>query len=898
MSLIRFFRRSRWDDERARELEAYLDLETQDNIARGMTPDDARYAARRKLGNATLVREEIYQMNSIALIETIWQDLRYGARLLRLNPGFALVAVLSLALGVGANTAIFQLLNAVRLRTLPVSRPHELAQIELADMNGARGSFNTWRPSVTNPLWEQIRDRQQAFSAVTAWSDGGFALTGSGEPRTARALWVSGDFFRVLGVGTVRGRVFTAADDRRGCDAPGTVISYGFWQAQFGGDPAIVGRTITLSGRPFDVIGVAPAEFFGVEIGRTFDVAVPLCADALFRLANSRLDAGTTWWLTVMGRLNAGWSLQRAAAHLESISPGIFQAALPGNYPPVSVKHFLDSKLTALPAGTGVSQLREAYSSPLVLLLAIAAMVLLIACANLANLLLARASVRQREIAVRLAIGASRRRVIRQLLAESLLLASVGGGLGVVLARELSRFLVTFVSETNSPWILDLGLDWRVLGFTMLLTALTCVLFGLAPAMRATRADPVTALKNAGRGLTDSREKFGVRRALVVAQVALSLVLLVGAMMFARSLNNLLTADLGLQPRGILVANVGFARANVPAERRNAFKRDLVERLRAVPGVESAAEAAIVPLSGSAWGNGTWMEGPQDGPRTNASLNRVGPGYFQMLATPLVAGRDFGDHDTATSPPVAIVNEAFARELTGGASPVGRRMRVEATPYDPETAYEIVGLVKNTKYSTLRDDFGPIVFLAASQDPHPGSNVDLVIRSRAPLAALTLSVKAAIAGVNPNSGLALWSLETRIHESLLRERLMATLSGFFGGLAALLATIGLYGVMSYMVARRRNEIGIRMALGASRGAVLALIMREAAWLVGVGVAVGTVLAIALARTADTLLFGMRPGDPVSLLLAAGSLAAVAAVASWLPARRAAGLEPTIALRDE
>src|SRR5439155_16626511 len=418
--------------------------------------------------------------------------------------------------------------------------------VQIADLEGARGSFDTWYPAVTNPIWERIRAEQQAFSTVFAWSPAGFDLASSGPSRfTEHALWVSGDFFKGLGVGPALGRVFTAADDRRGCGTPGVVISYAFWQREFGGDPAAVGRLLSLDRRPVEIIGVTPAGFFGVDIGQSYDVALPICSEAAFSGENSRLDAGTSWWLTVMGRLKSGWSLDRARAHLGSISPGLFEATLPKNYPGVSVKKYLAFKLTALGAESGLSGLRDDYSTSLWMLLAIAGLVLLIACANLANLMLARASAREREIAVRLAIGASRARVTRQMVAESVLLAAIGATLGAILARALSQALVAFLSTPLNPVFLDLDPDWRVFGFTAGVAFVCSLLFGLAPAIRATRVRTGTVLKSAGRGLTADRERQGVRRTLVVSQVALSLVLLVGALLVVRTFRNLLTVETG-----------------------------------------------------------------------------------------------------------------------------------------------------------------------------------------------------------------------------------------------------------------------------------------------------------------------------------------------------------------
>src|SRR5262245_59563522 len=442
------------------------------------------------------------------------QDLRFGVRMLLKNMGFTTAAVLTLALGIGANTAIFQLLDAVRLRTLPVKAPHQLLEVRLADTRGVRGGFSRSPfPKVTYPIWEQIRDRQEAFSETFAWGIDIANLAPGGEVRSAQVLYTSGDFFNTLGVQAALGRLLTSTDDERGCSNPGVVLSHAFWQSEFGGDANVVGRTIALSEHSFEIIGVAPANFFGMEVGRSFDLALPICAIPLVRGNNDFLD-GPIWWLTVTGRLKPGWSLEQASAQMQTISSGVFESSLPANYPPVSVKDYLESKLISVPAGSGVSQLREKYEQSLWLLLAIAGLVLLIACANLANLLLARASVREREIAVRQALGASRGRLIRQLLVEGLLLAGAGAALGAGLAQALSRLLVAYLSTTADPVFLDLAPDWRVLGFATGLAVLTCLLFGLAPAVRATRTEPGAVMKSDGRGVTANRERFSLRRAL------------------------------------------------------------------------------------------------------------------------------------------------------------------------------------------------------------------------------------------------------------------------------------------------------------------------------------------------------------------------------------------------
>ena len=826
-------------------------------------------------------------------------DLSFALRVLRKSPAFTAVAVLSLALGIGANTAIFQLLDAVRMKMLPVKAPQELAEVRIVDMQGARGSFSTRYNAVTNPIWEQLRDRQQAFAGLAAWGTGTFNLAQGGETRPAKTLWVSGDFFSVLGMSPVLGRVFSASDDQRGCSAPGVVISHAFWQKEYGGDAGVVGRKLTLANHPFEIVGVTPPSFFGLEVGRSFDLALPICADAILSGANNSLDSGTNWWLMVTGRLKPGWSMQQATSNLQAISPELFQTTLPANYPPVSVNSYRGFQLEAVNAASGYSTLREDYERPLWLLFGIAGLVLLIACANLANLLLARASGREREMAVRQALGASRWRLMRQLLAESLLLAIVGAALGALLAQNLSRFLVSFLNTSGNNVFLDLGLDWHVLGFAAGAAALTSVLFGLMPAFRATRIEPGAAMKASGRGLTAGRERFSLRRALVVVQVALSLVLVAGALLFSRSLNKLETVDTGFRQDGILLTQAGFARLDIAPERRLSFKRQMLDGIRAIPGVDAAAETNLVPLSGNAWSNSVWMDGGDTQRKLDTSFSRISPNYFQTLSVPLLAGRDFNDHDAANAPKVAIVNETFARKLLDGVSPIGQRFRKEATPTTPETVYEIVGLVKDTKYEDLREDFGPIAYLANSQEPGTTSTGgQFVIHSNLPQAELSAAVKSVLAELNPAISVRLIDFKSMIGESMLRDRLMATLSVFFGLLALLLASIGLYGILSYGVASRTKEIGIRMALGARAREVLSLILREALLLVLVGVVVGLPVVFASTRFASTLLFGLTPTDPLSLAGAALLLFAVAFVAGYIPARRATKVDPLVALRYE
>jgi putative ABC transport system permease protein len=832
------------------------------------------------------------------MLESIRQDVRYGLRQLKQSSGFSFVAVLSLALGIGANTAIFQLVNAIRLKMLPVRNPQELVSIDFEKGSARAGWWSSRSAKLTSAQWEQIRAQQQAFTGVLAWSAARFNLANGGEPRFAEGLYVSGDFFRHLGVVPLLGRTFTSHDDNQTCNAA-AVLSYAFWQREFGGDPGILRHTVSLDGHSIPVIGVTPPSFFGVEVGSRYDVAIPLCADRLLAEdKKGRIPVPSAWWLSMMGRLKPGWTARSATAHLHALSPGIMRATLPPGYKSDLAKRYLANKLAATEAGTGISGLREQYERPLWLLMATTGLVLLIACANLANLLLARATVREPEIAVRLAIGASRWRLLRQLLAESLLLAIAGAALGAGVAVVLSRALVMFISTSETPLFIDIALDWHMLGFTAALAALTCLLFGLLPALRATYVSPVSAMRAGARSVTAGRQRFSVRRALVATQVALSLVLLVGALLFVRSLHNLLTTDAGFRPEGVLTVNIDFTRAQYPKERRLAVYRELSERLSALPGVVSVAQVGFTPVSGSGWDNAVGPDAAPAAGGKEAFFNRVSPGYFRTMGTRVMAGRDFNGRDTLSSSKVAIVNEMFARKFFGGANPVGRTFHLEAEAGKPEPLFQIVGLVRNTKYYELREEFKPLAFFPVAQDEDPGPGATFVLRMAGSPGQLINAAKTTIEAISSSIGVESRSFSAQLQESLLRERLMATLSGGFGFLAGLLATLGLYGVIAYMVARRRNEIGVRIALGADHARVIRLVLREAILLLGIGLVAGVVLALWAGRAAATLLFGLQPHDVVSLVAASMLLATITLLASYVPARRAAALDPMAALRDE
>ena len=888
------------------ELSQHLRDRYDEVLISGVGADLAYQTLRRELNDGTLVsglEATVHAAGSPLpvgrdgrewLIAGLWSDLRYGARLLLRNPGFATVAILSLALGIGANTGIFQLLDAVRLRTLPVKAPEQLATMGIVHSpHCCRGDFYSRYADLTGALWNQLREQQQGFSEIAGWAPFRFNLGLGGEARYANVLMVSGDFFDVLGVQPLLGRLISPADDYKGCGAQGAVLSYGFWQREYGGRTEVLGSKITLDGHPFQITGVAPPSFYGIEVGQNFDVAVAMCSQPVFSTKGGLMDSPVSWWIATIGRLKPGWGLERASAQLEAISPGIFATTLPAGYDALAKKDYLSFHLGALPAARGVSQLRRDYEDPLWLLLALSGLVLLIACANLANLMLARASARQREMALRLTLGASRSRLIRQLLAESLLLAALGTFAGAALAQILSRVLVAFLSTQQSRIFVELTPDWRVLGFAAGLAIFTCLLFGLAPAVQASHTEPGVAMKAGGRGATAGRDRFLLRRALVVSQVALSLMLLVGAFLFVRTFRNLLALNAGFQQDHILVTNFDYSPLKLPLETQMAYKHQLIERMRAVPGVSSAAEVLIVPMSHSGWDDNIDIpDGPQ---RQDTMFNRVGPGYFQTMETPLLAGRDFNETDTPKSPRVAIVNEAFARKFFGGANPVGRLFHDAG---GADTTYQIVGLVKDTKYYELREAPLPGAFVSFTQANGPEQQSTLMIRSDEPLLTLISSVKRAANDVNPAMVLNFTVFKTQIREGLLREQLMATLSGFFGVLATILAMVGLYGVISYMVVRRRNEIGVRMALGANRHDILGMVLREAAILLGIGLAAGAALVLIAGKAAASMLYGLMPGDPLTLGAAIMGMTVVALLASLLPAQRAATVHPMVALREE
>ncbi|MGC9994336.1 MAG: ABC transporter permease [Terriglobia bacterium] len=888
------FRRRKPVDDLEEEIRAHLEMEERENLEAGMPPEEAHYAALRRFGNVTLTQERSREMWGWESFETLWQDIRYGLRILAKNRGFTAVAVLTLAIGIGANTAIFSLINAVMLRMLPVQRPNELRLVGMVDPH-SDGDGDT---SFTNPLWEQVRDRQDVFSGVLAWSGSRFDLAQGGAVHYANGMWVSGDFFKTLELRPAAGRLITTSDDQRGCSGA-AVLSYGFWQEHYGGAPSAIGSTLSLNDHPFEVVGVAPPGFYGMEVGRNFDVAIPICAATLFDGKKTRLDQRSYWWLRVAGRVKPGVSLSKLAARLGVLSPQIFTAALPQDWDSNGQKSFLRQVLVTTPAATGTSELRGQFDRPLQMLMGVVGLVLLIACANIASLMLARAAARQKDLAMRQALGASRLRLIRQLLTECVLLSSAGALVGILLARWGTALLVRYISTADNAVFLDLSLDRRVLGFTLAIAIFTSVLFGLLPELRATRVSLALAMKGGQAVEIDRRARFRNRHWIVASQVALSLVLLVAAGLFLRSFWKLATLDIGFDRNNVLVVGANLETAKVPGDQQLSICEAIESRLRALPGVVSVGRSWTTPVSGSGW-NGwietEWSKG-LTGRNSLAWFNFVSPGYLGTLRMTLLAGRNFNDRDTKTAPAVVIVNQTLAQRFFPNLNPIGRTFRI--VEYGkPGPPIEVVGVVRDSKYQTLREKTHPTAFFQVTKIPGDGEAETFELRTGVRPSGLVSEVQAAVAGVNKEIPLEFHTLSEQVNDSMVQERMLALLSGFFGTLALLLAMIGLYGTLSYLVAQRQTEFGIRMALGAERGSILRLVMRSVISVLAVGVVAGVGISLAATRVLQQLLFGLGPHDVVTMIAAVAVLSVVALIAGYLPARRAMKVDPMVALRNE
>jgi predicted permease len=827
------------------------------------------------------------------------QDMRYALRQLRKSPGFTVAVVLSLALGIGANTAIFSVINAVMLRSLPVQDPHKLVVIK-----GNDGGDDTF----TNPIWEQVRANQEAFSGVLAYSEhpvmDRFDLSTGGESRFAQGMWVSGDFFHVLGVPAIQGRVLTTEDDQHGGGrfGPVAVISYNFWKRNFPDRSNVIGKTISLNSHQFEIVGVTPSWFSGLEVDHGFDVAIPIgCAPIL--LANDRrtLDSREWWWLRMVGRLAPGETLQQADARIKAIAPEIYRDAVSSNWPKEAQQEFLKSSFSLKPIITGFSDAATQYRTALFTLMGIAGLVLLIACVNIANLLLARAVARQREFSVRMAIGASRLRLIRQLMTESIVLSVAGAAGGIVFAMWGARLLVRLLSTQNQPLEINLSLDHNLLFFTILVSLLTAVLFGLVPALSGTRVELNQMLKDNASGLAQGRRRFNWSKILVAGQIALSLALLVGAGLFISTMRNLLTTDTGFNRHNVLTITTNVQQAAIPKAQRVQTYQEILDRIRALPNVKSAASSFVTPISGMGWNGFTYPEGftPKSKWDTLALFNRVSPEYFKTMQTALVAGRDFNQQDNARAPKVMIIGESAARSFFGSQNPIGKTIALDGHDASGgKESYQIVGVVKDTKYFSIGEERVKTIYFSSAQDVDPGTDVHYEVRFDGPMEAIVPSIRETIGAQNRDISLEFSSLENLVNESLAQPRVVALLSLGFGALALLLAAIGLYGITAYAVTQRRGEIGIRMALGVEQKKMIWLMLRDVLVLLVVGMLVGLGISLATGRFIKSLLYGVHANDPMQLATAVMILAFATMIAAYIPARRAANVDPMVTLRYE
>jgi putative ABC transport system permease protein len=890
------FRRDTVESEADAELRFHFDQQVEKYIKSGMTREQATRRARIEVGGHEQLKEEIRDARGANLIETLFQDIRYGLRILGRTPVISCVAILSLALGIGANTAIFSLIDTVMLRMLPVEKPEELTQVRMQD---PRSSNDEAEPTFTNPLWEALRDRQDFYSGIFAWSLAQFDLSQGGAVHDVNGMFSSGEYFSTLGVRPAAGRLITVDDDKRGC--PGVaVLSYGFWQDHFGGAESAVGSTLSLDNHAFNIIGVSAPGFFGLEVGNKFDVAIPVCAAQIFDGPKSRLDRRSWWWLHVAGRSKLRVGPEQLKARLGVISPQVFAAALPQDWEVKDQQYFLKRSFQPTPAATGTSYLRRQFTQPLHILMGVVGLVLLIACANIASLMLARASARHKEIAVRKALGASRARLIRQLLTECVLLSMAGAILGILFARWGSALLVRYISTGDNKVFLDLSFDWRTLSFTAGVAIFTGILFGVLPAFRSTRVSLTSAMKGSQAVDAENRSKFRAGKWIVASQVALSLVLLVASGLFLRSLVKLVTMDVGFDRNNVLIVHANLHNAKVTLDQQPSMFDEIENRMRTLPGVVSASRSVMTPVSNYVWNSDLDVDTP-NAPTGDAALaffNFISPSYFGTVRTPLLAGRNFNDGDTKTAPLVAVVNETLARRFFPAGDVLGKYFRIHPDPGKPAPPIQIVGLVKDAKYESLREEAHATAYFPIAQVTEPVEEQVFELRTATRTSALISSVQEAVAGVSKAVPLDFGTLAEQVDDSLVQERLLATLSTFFGALALLLAMIGLYGALSYLVAQRQREFGIRMALGAPRDSILRLVMRDVVVVLAGGLTVGACISLAAVGVLQKMLFGLAARDTVTLLGSIGVLSAVAFFAGYLPARRATHIDPMVALRYE
>jgi predicted permease len=839
-------------------------------------------------------------------------DLRYALRTLRKSPVFTAVAVLSIALGIGANTAIFTLLDQALLRLLPVKNAQELV---LVRPQGPWSGSN-WGDGneMSYPMYADFRDHNEVFTGMFCRFEYSMHVGFGGRTERVNAEIVSGTYFPVLGVGAALGRMIGPDDDKVPGAHPVAVLQYDYWKSRFSADPTIVGKKIIVNDHPMDVIGVAQEGFNGIDVGTVAQVYVPMMMKAQMTPGWNALDDRHYRWVNVFGRLRPGVNREQAQASLQPYYHSLLEMEVKeayfANSSANSKARYVTSKIETLPGSGGKSGLRRQLTKPLWILMAIVGGVLLIACANVANLLLARATARQREIALRLALGASRGRIVSQLLVESVLLALIGGAAGLLLSAWGAHVLLGFFVDPENPVTIAASPDLRILAFNFAVSLLTGLLFGLVPALQSTRPELAPTLKDqAGNVLGGGQVR--VRKALVITQVALSLLLLIGAGLFIRSLNKLMTVDAGFNTTNLISFSVDPALNGYTPVRAKQYYKELQQRLSATPGIVSAGYSGIALLEGNQWSSTVTVEGykRKEDENMNPLCNAIGPGYFKTMGIPVVAGRDFDQRDEYTRPPatdgrprrpafrVAIANEKFAKKYFGEGNPIGRHVGFGGNPGTP-TPIEIIGVVKDAKYTGLRDDLERQLYFPMLEDDNP-DNITVYLRTQGDPDTMFQTLRRTVQQLDPNVPIyGMRTVEYQIQRSLNAERLVTSLSSIFGVLATLLAMIGLYGVMAYTVARRTREIGVRMALGALSGNIAWLIMREVLILVAAGMALGLPAAWYLSRYVESQLYGVTPTDATTIAAAVVALAAVAGVAGLIPALRASRVNPVIALHYE
>jgi predicted permease len=854
-------------------------------------------------------------MNPKAWMETCFRDFKYALRTMRRSPGFAAVAALTLALGIGANTAIFTLLDQVLLRLLPVKDPQRLV---LLTERGRHYGNNWGGNAISYPMYRDFQDHNEVFSGMFCRFPIPVSLTVNGSAERTNAELVSGTYFSVLGVGTVIGRSFTPEDDKVPNGHPLVMLTYAYWKQRFGGDPQMVGKTVLVNNHQMTIIGVAQAGFDGVELGYSTKIFIPVMMEEQVIIGPMKmLTDRRSRWVNAFGRLKPGVVMERAKTSLQPFMHSMLEMEVKeAAFKDASAydrQEFLKCWIDVLPGSQGRAYFRRELSTPLWVLMATTGMVLLIACANIANLLLARATGRQKEVAVRLAMGATRGRIVTQLLIETLSLSAIGGILGLALAFWGDRTLMTLYlpsSDSNSIGI-SAAPDWRILLFTLGVTVATGVIFGLAPALQSTKPDVGKTLKDEAGAVV--RGGHGpLRSALVVTQVGLSLLLLIGAGLFLRSLRNLSNLGPGFQAERLVGFEIDPALSGYSVEKLKQFYQRLTEDLGAIPGVQSVAVASMRIMENNEWDSGMTAEGysptkPDDHPQ--AFMNQIGPGYFATLGIPIVAGRDFRltdnrevrrgkeDNDFDWEPTVVIINEKLAQQFFAGRNPVGMHLGFGTDPGTP-TPMEIIGVVKDVKYTNLRDEIPIQAFIPYMGSRYVGG-MTVYVRTVGEPNQLMASLRAKVREMDANLPIyAMRTMDEQISNSLSTERMIASLSTVFGFLATVLAIIGLYGVMSYSVAQRTREIGIRMALGAGQENVVWMVMREVLRLVGIGVALGVPAALGLIHVVQSQLFGLTAHDPYTLAFATFGLVLVACIAGYVPAMRASRLDPMRALRYE